>query len=111
MHSGGPAGKSKPGGAERVVAFYQENGPQFQLQHYLLEKEAFFGADGYLSLLVGMGVPCKTSFVSSAGVCAMGQDSAAVCVLADRAFEYEEAMRLFTSPGWVWPEGWHGRTY
>lgn len=98
-------------GAEKVVAFYQENGPQFQFQNYLLEKEDIFPAEGYLSLLQGMCVPCKSSFVSGGELARWEKIRRQIGATADRGFDYEEAIRLFTSPQWVWPEGWHGRTY
>ena len=98
-------------GAEKVVAFYQENGPQFQLQHYLLDKEDIFGAEGWFSLLLGMGVPCKSSFFTGAELAQWDRIRRQFGAAADRAFGYDEAMRLFTSPQWVWPEGWHGRSY
>ncbi len=98
-------------GVEKVVAFYQENGPQFQFHEFLLDKEDIFGADGYISLLVGMGVPCKPSLVRSAELAQWNIIRRQIGAIADRAYTYDEAIGLFTSPQWVWPEGWHGRTY
>jgi tryptophan halogenase len=48
-------------GAESVVEYYQETGPDDYWKHSLLDVFDFATTTGYLQLLVGQNVPCKVS--------------------------------------------------
>jgi len=53
-------------GAQEVVDFYRENGPTSIWRNILTDVNDSFGAEGYLSILVGQKVPCKPYLPSSA---------------------------------------------
>lgn len=54
-----------PPDAERIVAFYQENGPTSFAKDWLLPRASQFGVEGWWALLVGQGVPWKRQAISA----------------------------------------------
>lgn len=49
-------------GAEPIVEFYKENGPTPIWRNTLLSQRDQFGAEGYISLLLGQGVPHRRDY-------------------------------------------------
>ena len=54
-----------PPDAERIVAFYHENGPSSFAKDWLLPRASQFGVEGWWALLVGQGVPWKPQAISA----------------------------------------------
>ena len=53
-----------PAGAERIVEFYEENGPTRFARDFLLPKASQFGIEGWWALLIGQKLPWKMEAVS-----------------------------------------------
>ena len=93
-------------GAEEYVEFYQENGPSTLWRNLILEPRDPFGFEGYLSMMIGMNVPCRKTFQPPEhelrvwdGICQKIQS------VARQAVTVPEALSWIRSPGWQWPTG------
>ena len=91
-------------GAEPIVEFFQQNGPERHFQHYMLDKDDLFFAEGYVSMLLGMGVPTKVTLTEASEWDKWDAVRASLGRAGDRAFGYDEAMAVFKSGEWRWPE-------
>ncbi|HEX8912659.1 MAG TPA: tryptophan halogenase family protein, partial [Humisphaera sp.] len=90
-------------GAEPVVAFYRENGPTPIWGSTLLPHRDQFGPEGYLSLLLGQGVPHSRAYgPTPAEREAWGTIRRAVGAKAAAGLTVEEALARVRSPGWRW---------
>jgi tryptophan halogenase len=93
-------------GAEEYVEFYKENGPSTLWRQMILDGRDPFGFEGYLSMLIGMNVPYRRTYVipeheQRAWARLYNQWQ----VDADHALTVEETLRWIQSPGWQWPQG------
>ena len=91
-------------GAERVVDYYQENGPTGLWGSFLLNNEYDqFQIGGYMTLLVGMRVPYRSNYTPSDRDLKLWESrrqrnrEAAL-----RAMTVKEALAAIRSPGWKW---------
>ncbi len=86
-------------GAEPIVEFFQQNGPERHFQHYMLDKDDLFFASQRtrLSMLLGMGVPTKVTLTEASEWDKWDAVRASLGRAGDRAFGYDEAMAVFKS--------------
>lgn len=90
-------------GAEPLVEYYQENGPNMIPKSVLLNPNSPFGLEGYYTLLLGQGVPFARRHRPAAEEmkrweARRGQFAAA----AKAAMNVEEALRFIRDPRWRW---------
>ncbi|MDB6173322.1 MAG: hypothetical protein JWL59_2633 [Chthoniobacteraceae bacterium] len=91
-------------GAERIVNFYQENGPSTAFAGELLTPEtSIFQLEGFYALLLGQRVPHKRVRASN------DEESRILTALrstntneAKRGFSVEESLVLVRGPHWKW---------
>jgi tryptophan halogenase len=99
--------------AQRVVDFYQENGPSVLWRRILFEETdpGEFGMEGYLAMLVGQCVPYRSKYAPSDRD-REGWDSVRFWVRKQTgpAFTIPEALALIRSDSWNWPEGLYDRS-
>jgi tryptophan halogenase len=95
-------------GAEPVVEFYEANGPTPIACHTLLGDVDQFGAEGYLSMLVGQQVPHRRVHQPAEAERqtweAIRQSNARH---ASFALSVNEALAMIRSPNWVWPKDYY----
>jgi tryptophan halogenase len=91
------------GQAGELLEYYRENGPSVLWQSTLLRPNDSFEMEGYMSMLVGMQVPCKSSY------CPSDQDKAIWNQIrgiyqsqAMAGFSASDAMAIVRSPQWQW---------
>jgi MFS family permease len=90
-------------GAAHAVEFFQENGPTPLLTSPVLDPNDPFGAEGYLSILVGLRVPYQQTYSpSEQDKKTWSANRTAFRHLADQAVGIEEAFQRLTSPEWKW---------
>jgi tryptophan 7-halogenase len=98
-------------GAERIVAFYQENGPTALLEEDVLPRHtSIFGLDGFHTLLLGQKVPhARTATpLSGADRVAWQRHRRNVATVAGKGLTMEESLRIMISPAWKWTPGFYG---
>jgi tryptophan halogenase len=89
-------------GAEAMVQFYQENGPS-ALSGQLLHPSNSFGVHGYLSLLVGQGVPHAKRYSATAKELEIwGARQRAWNAEAQRALNVKQCLAAVRSSDWKW---------
>jgi len=89
-------------GAEAMVQFYRENGPS-ALSGQLLHPSNSFGAHGYLSLLVGQGVPHDRTYAAPPGELESWRARRHNwAVEARRGLDVKECLAAVRQPGWKW---------
>jgi tryptophan halogenase len=95
--------KVEIGDAAPIVEFFRENGPTALLRTPVLNPADPFGTEGYLAILVGLGVPFrKTYSPSEQDLKVWAGYRMAIQRLADQGFRVEEAMENLKSPDWKW---------
>ncbi|HEY2586261.1 MAG TPA: FAD-dependent oxidoreductase [Tepidisphaeraceae bacterium] len=95
--------KSDLAGAEPVVEYYQHSGPTPLPCLAMLDQYDLFGAEGYLSMLVGQGVPYRhASEPTAAELQAVADIRRAVGQHAEAGVTSEEALQWIRRPDWVW---------
>jgi tryptophan halogenase len=95
-------------GAEAVVDFYQANGPTPIACHTLLGDVDQFGAEGYLSMLVGQQVPHRRVHQpTDAERQTWGVVRQSNARHASFGLTVSEALALVRSPSWVWPKDYY----
>ena len=93
-------------GAEEYVEFYRENGPSTLWRQMILDGRDPFGFEGYLSMMIGMNIPYRRTYViPEHEQLAWARLSNQWQVDADHALTIEETLRWIQSPGWQWPQG------
>lgn len=89
--------------AEPIVEFYQRSGPTPLPCMAMLDQFDLFGAEGYLSMLVGQAVPYHHTYVPTATemqtVHAIRQ---AIAQQAAAGVTTEEALQWIRRPNWAW---------
>ena len=89
-------------GAEAMVSFYQENGPS-SLSGQLLHSSNSFGVHGYLSLLVGQGVPHMRGYKPTAKELESWRSRCRVWALeAKRAMDVKQCLAAIREPAMKW---------
>ena len=95
--------KTNLAGAESIVEFYQENGPTPIWHPTLVDRGDQFGAEGYLSMLLGMQVPFQQSRPISAGERDTWRKVKAYNVKrAQTAYSAEQMIAMIRMPQWSW---------
>jgi tryptophan halogenase len=96
-------------GAEAIVDYYRTNGPSILWSSHLVnERFNGFGWDGYLALLVGMGVEYRNHPpIDDASQSIWKQYCASLTERARRGLTVEQACALIRSPAWAWPVGFY----
>jgi tryptophan 7-halogenase len=90
-------------GAEDIVEFYQENGPSYHGRVMHLNQLDQFTIDGWLSLLVGMSVPHRSSFRPSEAECTEWRRiNEHFKMQAQSAMTVKQALEAIRSPRWRW---------
>ena len=91
-------------GAERVVEFYRENGPTWIWGSTLLSNEFDqFTIGGYVTMLTGMRVPYRTTYVpSEADLRTWDGRRRKNRELAAKAMGVRDALAVIRSPKWKW---------
>ena len=98
--------KTDLAGAEDVIENYLENGPTPIFSTTLLDQRDQFGMDGYLTMLMGQGVPHRKRYVPSPREQETWRDiHQKIGREASNGFTVPEALRVVRSPQWVWPQG------
>ena len=98
--------------AQRLVDFYQENGPSVLWRRTLADETDLheFGMEGYLALLIGQDVPHRSKYVPSEEDRAnWAKIQQSICNRAASAFTVPEALALVRSAFWGWPERLYDR--
>ena len=91
------------GQAEEIVEYYQENGPSTIWRTTLIQPLDQFKLDGYLTMLVGMKVPFKSTHkISKEEWGTWQQIRQSIKRDVDNAYTCEDAMALVKSPAWRW---------
>jgi tryptophan halogenase len=96
-------------GAERIVRFYQENGPStFAALDVLNPAGSIFQLDGFYTLLLGQRVPHeRVAPPPPAEQQKWSEHAARHQALARNALTAAEALQYFHNPGWQWTPGFY----
>ena len=95
--------KADLAGAENVVEFYREHGPTPIGFPTLVNRADQFGAEGYMSLLLGMQVPFETSHViTEAERATWARIKQLNIQRAQTAWPAGQVLELFRTRGWDW---------
>ncbi len=95
-------------GAERIVQFYQENGPSILTQAELLPPEmSIFRLDGFYTLLLGQKVPHRAPPLSGPDQIIWQRHRKAMADQAARGLSMEESLRIMQDPRWQWTPGFY----
>ena len=90
-------------GAQFLVDFYKENGPSVVAGAQLLHPSNSFGMDGYLTLLVGQGVPHGKPYTPTPAEQKIWRDR---CLTwgheAQRALDVKQSLAAIRKPGMKW---------
>ena len=98
--------KTDLAGCEDAVEQYQENGPSNIWCGTVLNQRDQFGAEGYISMLVGMKVPYRKRHVASPKEqSAWAAVKRAVANKTNAGVGVAETLAAIRSPGWQWPKG------
>lgn len=90
--------------AEPFVEFYRENGPSTLWERMILDARDPFGFEGYLSMMVGLGVKSKKKWTPSAEEAALwNKYLSRLQTVAKTATTVGEALEIIRSPRWKWP--------
>jgi tryptophan halogenase len=93
-------------GCEEAIEQYQENGPSNIWCGTVLNQRDQFGAEGYLSMLVGMKVPYRKRHVASPKEqAAWAAVKRAVANKTSAGVGVADTLAAIRSPGWQWPKG------
>ena len=99
------------GWAEEIVDYYRAIGPSVVARETLLDYHDQFGMEGYLTMLVGQGVPYKNSYQPSAEERAnWSRIQQAVKNKVSNAYSVREALAFVRSEYWQWPKNMYVRT-
>jgi tryptophan 7-halogenase len=96
-------------GAERIVDYYQENGPSTAFENDLLTPEnSIFHLEGFYALLLGQKVPHRRL----RALTEVEQKTMAALMMhnrnqAARGYDMAESLELFRSPRWSWRPGFY----
>jgi tryptophan halogenase len=91
-------------GAEEFVEFYQENGPSTLWRNLVLEPRDPFGFEGYLSMMIGMNVPCRSTYAPSEHeVRVWNTIYDKIQSVARQAVTVKDALSCIRAPLWQWP--------
>jgi tryptophan halogenase len=89
-------------GAAAIVSFYHENGPSV-LSGQLLHASNSFGVHGYLSLLVGQGVPHGKAYAPPSKELDAWRTRCQVWAAdAQRGTDVKQCLEAIRKPGWKW---------
>jgi tryptophan halogenase len=96
-------------GAQRLVEFYQENGPTFCLEVELLTPaQSIFQLEGFWLHLLGMGVPHgREDRLSAAERAQWATLRAANRAVGAQGLTVEETLRVLHDPRWRWTPGFY----
>jgi tryptophan halogenase len=95
--------KADLAGAEPVVEYFQENGPSALFKIGLIDNYDVFRAEGYLAMLIGMKLPCRHSYVASAGERETWSKIRALHARkATEGLSNREAMTMLKNPQFAW---------
>jgi tryptophan 7-halogenase len=93
-------------GAEQVVDYYLESGPNATYGSVLVDPHDQFGMEGYLTMLVGQRVPYRARYEPTT------QEAQAVRQLREKhrrdgaaGYRVEEALAIVRMPKWEWKKG------
>ena len=91
-------------GAAELVEVYQENGPCIWLRtNNLVDQSSQFGANGYLSLLIGQQVEYKQRYQPSAAEMAIwNAERQKYRTLGQHGLTVRETLEKIRSPKWEW---------
>jgi tryptophan 7-halogenase len=90
--------------AEPFVAFYRENGPSTLWRNQVLEARNPFGFEGYLSMMIGMNVPYRKTYIPSEPEMRIFTDIyERLRRSACHGVTVSEALSWIRNPGWQWP--------
>jgi tryptophan halogenase len=96
--------KADLGQTAEILDYYRENGPSVLWRSTLLPPDDPFEMEGYMSMLVGMQVPCKSTYRPSDRDKAIWNQIRGIYQgQAMAAFSVNEAMAMVRSPQWQWP--------
>ena len=91
------------GNLAELLAFFQENGPSGMCRRTLPPGSELFDLQGYLALLVGMGVPYRGGGVASTGERRIWADFAAKNgSAAGQGLTVEQCLAAVRHPAWRW---------
>ncbi|MDB6172138.1 MAG: tryptophan-5-halogenase [Chthoniobacteraceae bacterium] len=91
------------GGAQRVVEYYQDNGPSVLGAPVLLRPTNSFGMEGYLAILCGQQLPHgRPHQPLPAETDSWKKRNKALVLDAQRAFSVQAALQTLRSPAWKW---------
>ncbi len=91
------------GGAEKIVKFYQENGPIAFCKGIYTQEGSQFGMDGFLALLVGQRVPHHRQYKLPDNEAKLWQKHVDdLQTAAKRGFTVEQALAAVRSTSWKW---------
>jgi len=91
------------GGAERIVNFYQENGPIALCKGIYTQAGSQFGMEGFLALLVGQQVPHRRAYTPPANEAKLwNKHLSELQAAARRGFTVEQALAVVRSSSWKW---------
>ncbi len=90
-------------GAQRVVDFYEENGPTSLARAVLFGSMNPFGMEGYLAMLIGQQVPHRKNYEPSAAEWKIWRGHVReMQTVARRGFGAAQTLQLIRQPGWSW---------
>jgi tryptophan 7-halogenase len=90
-------------GAEDFVEFYRENGPSTLWRNLVLDPRDPFGFEGYLSMMLGMNVPCRRIFhAPESEVRIWNSIVQKIQSVARQAVSVKEALNWIRAPAWQW---------
>ncbi len=91
-------------GAQPIVEYFQENGPSVLWRTTLFDPKDQFGAEGYLSLLVGQQVPYRADPLTAEEVANWERIRKQIRASSERAISVPQALALIRSSAFMWPE-------
>jgi tryptophan halogenase len=98
--------KTDLAGAERIVEYYKENGPNAAWAQVMIDPVDQFGIEGYLTMLVGQRVPHGGDrTVSPHEVEYLRQHRAKNMQTAMNGYTVEQALPIVRLPNWNWRPG------
>jgi tryptophan halogenase len=98
------------GWAEEIVDYYRAIGPSVVARETLLDYHDQFGMEGYLTMLVGQGVPYKNPYQPSAQEQAnWSRIQQAIRNKVASAYTVPEALAFVRSDYWQWPKTMYTR--
>ena len=95
--------KTDLAGAETIVEHYRDNGPSPLWEKVLLHPDDQFSMEGYLSLLVGQGVPHRPYGASAYERQTWETMQRTHRAMAQAGFGVRDMLDLVRSPRWTWP--------